>query len=92
MHTAYLDCFSGVSGDMLLGALLDCGVPEDYLRGVLAALPLGWLLQPRLKLDVPTLNRIQVYVVMPAFEIDTVQLPLGLYTVPSTDHRSSTPW
>lgn len=25
---------------MLLGALLDCGVPEDYLRGVLAALPL----------------------------------------------------
>ena len=40
MHTAYLDCFSGVSGDMLLGALLDAGVPESYLRAILAGLPL----------------------------------------------------
>src|SRR5262245_14330368 len=30
---------------------------------------LGWLLQPRLKLDVGSLNRLQVYVVMPAFLI-----------------------
>ncbi len=28
---------------------------------------LGWLLQPKLKLDVASLNRVQVYVVMPAF-------------------------
>jgi pyridinium-3,5-bisthiocarboxylic acid mononucleotide nickel chelatase len=41
MRTAYLDCFSGVSGDMLLGALLDADVPEAYLREVLAALPLS---------------------------------------------------
>lgn len=27
----------------------------------------GWILQPRLKLDVGSLNRLQVYVVMPAF-------------------------
>ena len=40
MKTAYLDCFSGVSGDMLLGALLDAGVPEPYLREVLASLNL----------------------------------------------------
>ncbi len=40
MHTAYLDCFSGVSGDMLLGAFLDVGVPEAYLREVLAGVPL----------------------------------------------------
>jgi hypothetical protein len=40
MNTAYLDCFSGVSGDMLLGALLDAGVPESSLRESLAALPL----------------------------------------------------
>jgi len=29
---AYLDCFSGISGDMLLGALLDCGLSEQTLR------------------------------------------------------------
>jgi uncharacterized protein (TIGR00299 family) protein len=40
MQAAYLDCFSGVSGDMLLGALLDAGLPEAHLREVLAALPL----------------------------------------------------
>jgi len=40
MNVAYLDCFSGVSGDMLLGALLDAGVPEGYLREILAGLAL----------------------------------------------------
>ena len=37
---AYLDCFSGISGDMLLGALLDAGLPLDALRAGLARLPL----------------------------------------------------
>lgn len=36
---AYLDCFSGISGDMLLGALIDAGVELAALRGGLAALP-----------------------------------------------------
>ena len=37
----YLDCFSGASGDMILGALLDAGLPFDELKTFLAALSLG---------------------------------------------------
>ncbi len=32
MKILYFDCFSGISGDMFLGAMLDIGVKEDYLR------------------------------------------------------------
>jgi uncharacterized protein (TIGR00299 family) protein len=38
---AYLDCFSGISGDMLLGALVDVGLSLDDLRTDLARLPLS---------------------------------------------------
>ncbi len=38
---AYVDCFSGASGDMLLGALLDAGLPFDALQADVAALGLG---------------------------------------------------
>ena len=34
----YLDCFSGISGNMFLGALLDAGVPLSYLESELAKL------------------------------------------------------
>jgi hypothetical protein len=34
----YFDCFSGASGDMILGALLDAGLPLDDLRGALGTL------------------------------------------------------
>jgi pyridinium-3,5-bisthiocarboxylic acid mononucleotide nickel chelatase len=39
-NTAYLDCFSGISGDMLLGGLLDCGLSEEALQNELAKLEL----------------------------------------------------
>lgn len=32
MRIAYFDCFSGISGDMILGALVDMGLDIDYLR------------------------------------------------------------
>jgi uncharacterized protein (TIGR00299 family) protein len=41
MRIAYFDCFAGVSGDMVLGALLDAGLPVDALREELGKLPLG---------------------------------------------------
>ncbi|MFQ5893082.1 MAG: LarC family nickel insertion protein, partial [Nitrospinota bacterium] len=46
MTLAYLDCFSGVAGDMFLGALLDAGLPAETLRADLDALGVGgWRLE-----------------------------------------------
>ena len=40
---AYFECFSGASGDMILGALVDAGWPIHALRDALEAMPLdGW--------------------------------------------------
>jgi pyridinium-3,5-bisthiocarboxylic acid mononucleotide nickel chelatase len=45
MKLAFFDCFSGISGDMVLGALVDAGVPVEQLRAELAALAVsGWTL------------------------------------------------
>jgi uncharacterized protein (TIGR00299 family) protein len=45
MKVAYLDCFSGISGDMVLGALIDAGLSVDTLRAELHKLCLpGWSL------------------------------------------------
>jgi pyridinium-3,5-bisthiocarboxylic acid mononucleotide nickel chelatase len=41
MRIAYLECFSGISGDMFLGALVDAGVPAELLEDTVAALNLG---------------------------------------------------
>jgi pyridinium-3,5-bisthiocarboxylic acid mononucleotide nickel chelatase len=41
MRIAYLECFSGVSGDMFLGALVDAGVPAMVLERTVSALGVG---------------------------------------------------
>ncbi|HUH63872.1 MAG TPA: nickel pincer cofactor biosynthesis protein LarC [Terracidiphilus sp.] len=47
MRTAYLECFSGISGDMMLGALVGAGVPFEHLEQVIAALNVGARLEMR---------------------------------------------
>jgi uncharacterized protein (TIGR00299 family) protein len=43
MKLAYFDCFSGISGDMTLGALLDAGCSVENLRDELSGLQVsGW--------------------------------------------------
>src|ERR1700726_3125778 len=45
MKLAYFDCFSGISGDMTLAALIDAGCSADLLRSELKSLQVpGWTL------------------------------------------------
>lgn len=41
MRIAYIECFSGISGDMTVGALLHAGVSEELLHRAVAALNIG---------------------------------------------------
>src|SRR4051812_31181453 len=41
MKIAYIDCFSGISGDMFIGALIDAGVPLAVFEETVAALNVG---------------------------------------------------
>ena len=51
MRLAYLECFSGISGDMFLGALIDAGVSLAVLEQTVASLDLG------ARLEVSRVNR-----------------------------------
>lgn len=41
MRVGYIECFAGISGDMLLGALVDAGVSKEVLENAAAALSIG---------------------------------------------------
>jgi pyridinium-3,5-bisthiocarboxylic acid mononucleotide nickel chelatase len=51
MRIAYLDCFSGMSGDMFLGAMVDAGVSPEVLEKAVAALDVG------ARLEISRVNR-----------------------------------
>ena len=51
MQIAYLDCFSGMSGDMFLGALIDAGVPARLFEETVEALGIG------ARLEISRVNR-----------------------------------
>ena len=42
MKSAYFDCFSGISGDMIIGALIDLGLDTNFLKNELEKLNLEY--------------------------------------------------
>lgn len=66
---------TGVAGlSLFLDLLTEVTLP------IVALMALGWLVQPRLKLDLATLTRIQIHVILPCFLIhflSTAELPLS---------------
>jgi pyridinium-3,5-bisthiocarboxylic acid mononucleotide nickel chelatase len=67
-RVAYFDCASGASGDMMLGALVDLGLPLDRLRAELAKLGLdAYRLEAR-KVDRAGMQATKVDVIVPVPE------------------------
>ncbi len=52
MSIAYFDCFSGISGDMVLGALVDAGVKLEVLQRVVSTLGI-----PNCRVNVQTVRK-----------------------------------
>jgi uncharacterized protein (TIGR00299 family) protein len=71
MKILYFDCFAGAAGDMILGALLDAGLPFDELKRALGSLVIdGW--------DVSVDRVIKTGVTAAKFRVhEHVQVPAG---------------
>ena len=79
MKVLYFDCFSGASGDMVLGALLDAGVPLDDVRRAIASLPLE-----DVELDVERVDRSGIGATK--LNVRVGGLPVGGTTEPTDSH------
>jgi uncharacterized protein (TIGR00299 family) protein len=56
MSFAYFDCFAGISGDMVLGALIDLGVPGDFIVENVRSMPLD-----AFQLEISTASRMEIH-------------------------------
>jgi len=52
MKIAYFDCFSGASGDMILGSMIDAGLNAQKLREELRKIPI-----PKVQLNVKNVQK-----------------------------------
>jgi uncharacterized protein (TIGR00299 family) protein len=62
MRLAYFDCFSGISGDMALAALVDAGADLEAITRSLASLPLGEFAVESEKVDVRGIAATRIHV------------------------------
>ena len=56
MKIVYFDCFSGISGNMILGALIQLGVPKEFIEDSIGNLPLE-----AFRLEVGTAERMSIH-------------------------------
>lgn len=75
MSIAFFDCFSGVSGDMCLGALVGAGVDFDRLRQELAGLPVEGYTLRREKVIQSGITADNITVALAEFEQPARHLP-----------------
>ncbi len=83
---AYLDCFSGVSGDMLLGSLLHAGVPLEEMRAELARIPLAGY-----SLEANPVTKAGLAAVQAVVRVQEPQSPRALADVTALIDKSSLP-
>ena len=78
MRAVYLECFSGISGNMLLGAFLQAGVPQAHLEKELKKLPL----EDEYILHADTANRNGIHAIHVEVELT------GRHMVSLTEHAA----
>ncbi|MEW6409973.1 MAG: nickel pincer cofactor biosynthesis protein LarC [Nitrospirota bacterium] len=83
MRIAYFDCFSGISGDMILGALVDAGLPLKSLKDGLASLRLQGY-----KIDASKVKRKGTSGTKVNVRIDTPQPPRRLKDIEDIINKS----
>ena len=86
MKIAYCDCFSGISGDMFLGALVDAGLPVENLEKELLRLGLPekfHLSATQVKKGAISASLVQI--IIDEDEIPLAQIPVVLKPITTTN-------